>query len=310
MKSLLLLSKIQIKNANASTDLTYGFPATSHFLGFTHKLSRHLSEHLKTELIFKGCGIVCHDYQLHAKKMKYGEIRFSQSRNPLNFNGKTASFIEEEKMDLVISLLIECDFDDEDFESLDDFKRVIRETIFTFSIAGGKASKVEDIEHYNMPSRAEAKADKTNLIKRKLLPGFALIERSDLLACRQREQPQNDIIDHLLSFCSLTYKAERIATRGSIDSNKGQLARWHLVPNPETGWFVPILAGYRAISDLHPPGTVSNARDQTVPCRFVESIYTLGEWISPHRIKDIQNILWSYHYQDDFYLIKNNYYNI
>ena len=40
------------------------------------------------------------------------------------------------------------------------------------------------------------------------------------------------------------------------------------------------------------PGTVRNARDASVPMRFVESVYALGEWISPHRLTHLAQFLW------------------
>ena len=58
------------------------------------------------------------------------------------------------------------------------------------------------------------------------------------------------------------------------------------------GWIVPIPVGYGALSELHPPGRVANARDPATPFRFVESLYSVGEWISPHRLTDARQILW------------------
>ena len=40
----------------------------------------------------------------------------------------------------------------------------------------------------------------------------------------------------------------------------------------------------RAIAPLHEAGSVLNARDAATPLRFVESVYSMGEWISPHRL--------------------------
>lgn len=55
---------------------------------------------------------------------------------------------------------------------------------------------------------------------------------------------------------------------------------------------VPIPVGYAALTPIHTPGTVRNARDATVPMRFVESVYALGEWISPHRLTHLGQLLW------------------
>ncbi|HHH1607741.1 TPA: type I-F CRISPR-associated protein Csy2, partial [Yersinia enterocolitica] len=39
MSYLIVLRHVQVENANAISGLTYGFPAMTHFLGYTHALS-------------------------------------------------------------------------------------------------------------------------------------------------------------------------------------------------------------------------------------------------------------------------------
>jgi CRISPR-associated protein Csy2 len=46
------------------------------------------------------------------------------------------------------------------------------------------------------------------------------------------------------------------------------------------------------LGDLHDPGSVANARDATTPFRFVESLYSMGEWIGAHRLRSAQDLLW------------------
>ncbi|MBS1209700.1 MAG: CRISPR-associated protein Csy2 family [Proteobacteria bacterium] len=55
---------------------------------------------------------------------------------------------------------------------------------------------------------------------------------------------------------------------------------------------MPIPVGYGALSGLYPPGAVANARDATTPFRFVESLYSIGEWLAPHRLQSPQQLLW------------------
>ena len=59
------------------------------------------------------------------------------------------------------------------------------------------------------------------------------------------------------------------------------------------GWLVPLPVGYAGISPLYAPGEVDNMRDSTSPFRFVESLYSLGQWISPHRLDSLQQLLWT-----------------
>lgn len=55
---------------------------------------------------------------------------------------------------------------------------------------------------------------------------------------------------------------------------------------------MPIPVGYAALSPLHEAGSVLNARDAATPLRFVESVYSMGEWISPHRLTHLDQLLW------------------
>jgi CRISPR-associated protein Csy2 len=50
--------------------------------------------------------------------------------------------------------------------------------------------------------------------------------------------------------------------------------------------------GYGALGELHAGGTVAHARDATTPFRFVESLYSMGEWIGPHRLHAPKDLLW------------------
>ena len=59
------------------------------------------------------------------------------------------------------------------------------------------------------------------------------------------------------------------------------------------GWTVPIPVGYASLTGKpYGAGEVAHARDNTTPLAFVESVYSLGEWISPHRLHNVQALLW------------------
>ena len=47
---------------------------------------------------------------------------------------------------------------------------------------------------------------------------------------------------------------------------------------------------------------MQRSRDNETPFRFVESAYGIGQWLSPHRVKDIEEVLWTYRHKDDRYL--------
>jgi CRISPR-associated protein Csy2 len=105
----------------------------------------------------------------------------------------------------------------------------------------------------------------------------------------RQENPSANSVDALLDMCSLAFEPP-----GAPDTDDSQ---WTVQGKP--GWIVPIPVGYGAISDLYPPGVVKNARDIQSSFRFVESLSTLGQWISPHRVADIRELLWYYSPQPD-----------
>ena len=113
MRSLLILRHIKVENAVAITGLTYGFPGISSFLGFTHALSRAL--HKDHGLSLDGCGVVCHNHSIQAyRPSQWADYRFTMTRNPLTKEEKTPSFVEEGRMHMEVSLVIECDFTTDD----------------------------------------------------------------------------------------------------------------------------------------------------------------------------------------------------
>lgn len=57
------------------------------------------------------------------------------------------------------------------------------------------------------------------------------------------------------------------------------------------GWLVPIATGFQGISEL---GTAKHQRDTGIPHRFAESVVTLGEFVMPYRIKNLDDMIWQY----------------
>lgn len=311
MKSFLILPHIQVENANAIAGITYGFPSITHFLGYVHALSRELEKELNLQL--GGCGIVCHHYQIHAHKTeKYRESVFSLSRNPLNKEGKTPPFNEEGKMRMEISLIIECKFTSGDFDLGTDneagdnrkLEGFVFDLAFKKRLAGGIITSMSNVEFYESPlsngefSRSSLKENDSNEFSLKqLLPGFALLDRSDLFNDYLLKNPDIDALQGLLDFYTKKSK--------SSSSEEEKSKKWKEIPKPKKGWFVPIHIGYQAISPLYENHEVKCTRDQTTPFRFVEPLYGLGEWRGVHRIKDIRDLIWNYQTENEMYICQN-----
>jgi len=307
MKSLLILNKIKVENANPIAGMVYGFPAVTHFLGYIHALSRELKGELKLEL--GGCGIICHDFQVKSHKINgWGEHVFSLSKNPLNKDGSTPSFNEEGKVHMEISLVIECDFTANDFNfdtndinlDIKKFEELICQMALKKRLAGGIITSISKVNFYQIPQVYDEKQKFFKKIFRKMLPGSVLQDRNEFLKNHLTNNPSMNSFDALLDFYVLKSKAGNLKVENGIDK-----AEWSLDSKPERGWIVPIHVGYKAISPLYEKGEVACAREKNVPFRFVEPIYGLGEWMGLHRINDPKKIFWNYHYDNGKYLCIN-----
>jgi len=320
MNSYVTLSHIQVQSANCVAGITYGFPAITSFLGFVHALSRKLQK--SHGITLDGCAVVAHQHQLLTYepikrgkdgKMKKLEHHFSQTRNPAYTNDqaiklnssehKPPSVIEEGKMHLTVSLLIEC----QGFSGTDDDKKNLEQHIqnlcFIHRLAGGVITDIKDVIYENIQDD-----NAFYQCRRRLLPGFVLMDRSpylnEHLSVLKQENPNAEMLDAWLDFCSIKYKAEAQLDDDEILSNKTK-AQWDYIKKPNSGYLVPITTGYQAISDVYPAGKVKNSRDQETPFCFTEAVYGIGEWLSPHHLTSLENTIWRYHYEKEgYYLCK------
>ena len=271
MKNILLIPYIQIHNANAlSSPYTIGFPAMTAWLGAVHALQRQLKirDDDFEDLDFKSVGVVCHDINLQTHK---GNSDFVYSiigtGNPLDKSGDRPSFIEEASSHLTVSLVIEyaCDYDQGLTEHID---RLITGKL---KFAGGDVITAKPSETFEIDSE-----NQKHLIT-KLMPGFCLIERRDLM--QQSMADGQDAIDALLDHITVKHTSQ-IDDKGKVTWTSSRKTK---------GWIVPIATGFHSISDL---GTAENQRDPDTPHRFAESIVTLGEFIMPYRLDNLDNMLW------------------
>lgn len=289
MRNFLLIPKINIHNANAlSSPYTIGFPAMTAWLGATHALQRHLNQQAFDDIQFKSMAVVCHEFDLQTYK---GENDYVHSiigtGNPLNKDGKRPSFIEEARIDLTVSLLIEID--DMGFCDLDELIESIDECILgKMKLAGGDVLSANPATLLTIENNSEERA-----LLRKLMPGHCLIERRDLMT--QAMLDGQDGIDALLDYLKITHRSDK----DSKDKVSWSTSR------KVKGWIVPIATGFHGISEL---GPAESQRDADTPHRFAESIVTLGEFVMPYRMTELDHMLW--HYQVDaennLYLCQQN----
>ncbi len=105
------------------------------------------------------------------------------------------------------------------------------------------------------------------------------------------EQGQ-DAIDSMLDYLKIIHQCEK-------DEDTGEM-RWLEPARKIKGWIVPIATGFHGITDLK--DKVEGQRDTTTQHRFAESAVTLGEFIMPYRLEELDELLWQYHIENDLYL--------
>jgi len=293
-KNILLIPHLRIHNANAlSSPYTIGFPAMTAWLGAVHALERKLKapkfDDEYDDLCFSSMAVACHEINLQTYK---GEQDFVQSiigtGNPLNKTGKRSSFIEEARCHLDVSLVIEYETDAYAQDLAIDIDELIQSHM---KIAGGDI--LGSLPTQKMSISSEGKHQQ---LMAKLMPSYCPIERRDLMQFAM--QDGQDAIDALLDYLAIHHHCE------VERKDKKEKVTW-ISQRKSTGWIVPIAVGYQGISEL---GQAEQQRDANTPHRFAESIITLGQFVMPYRIKDLDNMLWHYRtdLENNLYLCRQN----
>lgn len=119
-------------------------------------------------------------------------------------------------------------------------------------------------------------------LTRKLMPGYALTERRDLMVDAMCEG--KDAIDALLDHLVIHHQCKK------EQQDNDETITW-TSKRKSKGWIVPIATGFHGLTAL---GAAKNQRDPETEHRFAESVVTLGEFKMPHNIQSVDEILWRY----------------
>lgn len=371
MSQYILINRIKVQNANAIAGFTWGFPAITHFLGFTHNFARKIVDTDNfSDIGLAGCAVVSHQQHVHTYRSSY-DVEFTQSRNPpyLKSHDKieTPPVIEEGKMNMTVSLLIGCEGNIGNRK--DNFLSWLKKICFLQRLAGGTILDIASIDIYNLDKDSEVRG-----ITRKLLPGFVLMDRSNYLKDHYQALLQKndnaELLDAWLDFSSLKQKArpkselinnhlKSVSKDNPNDQQYNHLmeiweehlkkpyqkgnepdelkhyfnkledsnvkkkildqwksycsptettdADWEYIPKPNSGYLVPIMTGYKAISKVYKNNEIENTRDNETDVCFVESVHSIGEWLSVHRLTDknkLNSTLWYCQHEENWYLCK------
>lgn len=285
MSNYLLLSHIKVHNANAlSSALTVGFPAMTAFLGFVHHLER-LAKQNGFQANFAKVAVCSHAFHMQHYKHKGDDFYLLVGTgNPLNKDGNRPSFNEEARCKIDLSLLIECK-SPLTHELIDWLEKAIQ----TMKLASGDILSVGGVNVY-LGTDGKLTDEDMRRLKRKVMPGFWLTDRSDLVRNKMSEGQDalSAVLEHLKVTCTVTKQGN--------DKER----QWE---KKTSGWIIPISVGFHALTPEH---YAVNQRDKTKVHRFAEAIVTLGEFKMPHRISSLEEILWGYLYQaeNNLYLCK------
>lgn len=316
----LYIIRLKVENVSIVTShLTWGFPAPSAFVGFGHALQRKLSGNEQyQDISCSGVGILCHQFTPQVTKTsdyRYAPYQLNLARHPLEPNGNTPPIVEEGRGHMEVSLIIGLSgegleaqlsaHDDDLSEQTLDFIAHLNQTVWAMRLAGGavfphERVKPKLVNWNNVDAEKNSKA-----LRRYLLPSFALTHRHDVLCAHQKWLSQHQgfiqtqghqqpsLLESLLDISRINLSST--AKKEALETDEIQ-ADWAIRPRPDylKGWLVPIPIGYGALTPLQAAGTVTGARDSNYPVRFVETLLSLGEWKSPHRINNLTEILWAY----------------
>jgi len=293
---LLVLPRLQVQNANAvSSPLTHGFPSMTAFLGLMRALERKVRA-AGLDVAFKAVGVICHDHQEQVTQGGFVKS-FRLTRNPVDKDGGASAIVEEGRIHLEVSLAFglcserwnrEPDMQESDVAAVAGLVSAMR-------IAGGSVLPADQPWRHRyrpqviaLTGTEDDRLAQFRKARLRWLPGFALVSRDDLIARRLSElRAEATAATPLDAWLSLSRINWRYQAAGD-GNGKGKWAH----DRSGLGWVVPIPVGFGALGDLHAPGSVAHARDTTTAFRFVESLYSVGEWISPHRLRSAEQLLW------------------
>lgn len=307
-KAVLVLPRLRVQNANAiSSPLTWGFPAVSAFTGLITALERRLGPDAGVSIY--GVGMICHGHEAQvtqgsytrAFRLKKPAVRTAKEALKLNNEGTPPAIIEEGLIHLNLTLVLDVEIGaqqagEAERQALAD--RVAHE-LAGMRIAGGSVLPALPLESRRserpslelVPSLPEDQHQQFRRMARRWLPGFALVSRDDLLRSRlselQAKQPDSTALDAWLDLSRWNHRAvmQPVQADGDVPA-----ITWET--DARAGWIVPIPVGYAALSELHPAGSVAGARDMLTPFRFVESVWSIGQWIGPLRLKKLDDLYW------------------
>lgn len=277
MKDYILLPHIKVISANAmSSPYTIGFPSMTAWLGFAHALQRKVQAK-GLDVTFSETAVSCHQCDMQLYKEPQQNVYSTLAMGlPLAVKGnewKRASFIESPRCHLDVSVLL-C-IQGRTGDTVDLILKNIANALHMMKVAGGDIMSFKAPESYPMSGED---GEQKRLLRR-LMPGFVLVERRNLVESVNGKDNLETFLDAL-----------QVHVKEREDGSGFKFFRKY------PGWIVPIAVGFKRLSAV---GKVKNQRDVRYDHAFVESILTLGEFKMPYRFESVDEIMWHYEYKPE-----------
>ncbi|WP_157763186.1 type I-F CRISPR-associated protein Csy2 [Acetobacter persici] len=297
----IVLPHVSVIGANAiSSPITHGFPSITAFAGLMWAMQRKLGRTQLSDISLLGVGVVCHRHSEQALPYWAGNgtgmVRsFTQSRNPLNAKGEISPIIEEGRTNLELSLVFEVSCPrwlPMPLISIVQELRTMRALLMTMRAAGGvmferPGAPASRSEPWAVPCASDRESNEETFsdLRFALSPGFALVSRHQLfldnLAKIRSQDEEASAFDVLLASCRREW------------SYCSETGKWFQSgADVREGWIEPIPVGFASLGRASEPGRLEGVRDPSLRHFFVESVYSLGEWIPPYKISSIEDLIW------------------
>lgn len=292
--NFICLDHIRVEYANAIAGLgTYGFPSIGSFLGFMESINRDLKSN-SVNYALKSVLILSHQVNLQTYTIKYGRLGFTQKRRGIEKDGKDKAIIEEGYLHADLSLIFEVEGD-----AINNFdeQNILCTKILRFAkqkrLAGGYAV-FENCSYLSY--------EKMLMKLVSLYPFSALVNASDYFAEFMKKFNFHTKIDAFIALNSQTYRFDQDTEQWS------NIYKKH-------GYIVPILVGYKEISETFTSSSDIALRNPDYEAAFVESVFSFGEWVcSVYKLKQIIQdsfiqAFWQYASKGHFHLFNSYYFD-
>ena len=303
----LLFNEIEVENANAlSGNLIYGTPSITGIKGAFHALSRSFLKEGKIAL--RGVLVACHDLKVLASRSEnHKNYRFLQLRQGIMKKadyesvykkGAAPSITESAycymKMSFVVEVVCDHDLDAKEKQALTEaaYNRIQRQRIAGGSVRLFKdKSKVAFIEYEDLAAVTYRMSD-----------AYVLTDATDELRGLACDHPEKTPLDILIGICSTTYTPNQVEDKTIWTSKR---------LGAGLGWLVPMTIGYQSIAKTFDASNIKNSRvgaDSDTKSTYVESVYGLGKWVNPHKLRldnELIDAFWYYQHkpENSLYLV-------